>query len=159
MKFAIVLALLFSLTAQAQTASLKADSTRTVIAPTQFTTADTVRALHNLFKSKRSTGNWLAGGSAAVTAITGLGTLAGGRGNAPYFSPDALGATLLIGIALAPVWIPGSITLGRFNSKKERETVEAYEKTKQLPLTIRKRLSGRFFNADYRFAKPSKKRV
>jgi hypothetical protein len=156
MKFAFLLILLFALTANAQKFSSNADSSKLVIAPTQFTHADTVRALHNLFKSRQSTGNWLAGGSAAVTAFAGLGTLAGGRGNDPYFSPDAMGATLLFGIASAPAWIPGSITLSRFNAKQERKTVDAYEKTKQLPRTIRKRLSARFFNLNYRFSRKIK---
>jgi len=156
MKYVFVLILLCRLTANAQNASSNTDSTRTVIAQTQFTHADTVRALHNLFKSRRNTGNCLAVGSAGVTAMAGLGTLAGGRGNDPYFSPDAMGATLFFGIALAPVWIPGTITLSRFSSKQEQKTIEAYEKTKQLPRTISKRLSARFFNSNHQFSRKNK---
>lgn len=51
----------------------------------RLTAADTVRALHTLFESKRNTGGWLAYGSAGVTAITGVGTLAGGRSTDSYF--------------------------------------------------------------------------
>ena len=51
MKLVIVIVLVFTLTANAQKTSLKADSAKTMIVPTQFTHADTVRALHNLFKT------------------------------------------------------------------------------------------------------------
>ena len=155
MKSAIVLVLLFTLTTNAQQASPNADSAETVIALTQFTQADTVRALHNLFKSRRNTGGWLAGGSAAVTGIGVINTLASPNGKdcAGYFCMDALGTLIFSGILLAPAWIPGSISLVRFSNRKERLEIEKYEQTRTLPPYIKRRLSTRFFNTDYRFSK------
>ena len=155
MKFAIVLMLLFAITANAQKASLKVDSARIVIAPKQFTHADTVRALHNLFKSRRSTGGYLIGGSAFFTAFTGVGTLAGNNGKNcdGYFCLDAVGSALIIGIGTAPAWIPGSISLIRFNKRKEIAVTEEYKKTRKLPLYVQRRLAGRFYNTNYRFKK------
>lgn len=155
MKFAIVLALLFALTANAQKISPNVDSGRTVIAPTQFTHADTVRALHNLFTSRRSTGGWLVGGSAFFTAFTGIGTLADNNGKncGGYFCPDAVGSALIIGIGTAPAWILGSISLIRFNKRKEIAVTEEYEKSEKLPLYVQRKLAERFYNTNYRFKK------
>ena len=149
MKFAIVIALLFTLTANAQKSSPNADLAKAIVAPKQFTHADTVRALHNLFKSKRNTGSWLAYSSAATTAIAGIGTLAdnNGKGHDPYFSPDAVGASLLIGIGLAPAWIPGTVTLMRFTKKREQKAIDEFELTKEIPHNLRKKLKIRFFNS------------
>ena len=153
MKFAIVLALLFTITANAQKATPNVDSAKRVIAPTQFTHTDTVRALHNLFKSRRSIGGWLVGGSAFFTTFTGVGTLAGSNGKNcdGYFCPDAVGSALIIGIGTAPAWIPGSISLIRFNKRKEIAVTEEYKKTKKLPLYVQRRLAGRFYNINYIF--------
>ncbi|GAC1602924.1 MAG: hypothetical protein NVS3B25_31340 [Hymenobacter sp.] len=155
MKFAIVVALLFTLTANAQKASPNADSAKAVVAPTQFTHADTVHALHNLFKSRRSTGGWLVRGSAFFTAFTGVGTLAdyNGKNCGGYFCPDALGSALIIGIGTAPAWIPGSISLIRLNKKSEKSVIEEYEKTRKLPLYVQRRLAGRFYNTIYSLSK------
>lgn len=155
MKFAIAIVLLFTITANAQEASPKVDSAKTVIVPTQFSHADTVRALHNLFKSRRSTGGWLVGGSAFLTAFTGVGTLADNNGKncGGYFCPDAVGSALIIGIGTAPAWIPGSISLIRFNKKKEIAVTEEYEKTGKLPSYVQRKLAGRFYNTNYRFKK------
>ena len=155
MKFAVVLALLFTMTANAQKARPELDSASTVIAPTQFTHADTVRALHNLFQSRRSTGGWLVGGSAFFTALTGIGTLADNNGKncGGYYCPDAMGSASIIGIGMAPAWIPGWISLIRFNKRKEIAVIEAYETTHKLPLYVQRKLAGRFYNTNYRFKK------
>ncbi|MDB5268518.1 MAG: hypothetical protein JWP58_1558 [Hymenobacter sp.] len=153
MKYAIVLVLLFTITASAQKASPKADSARTVIAPTPFTHADTVRALHNLFKSRRNIGRWFTGSSAGIIAIAGLGTLAdnNGQGNGGYFNPDAGTMSLLFGIALSPFWIPGTITLFKFTKKKEQFAIAEFERTGKTTHNLRRKLSRRFFNSNYRF--------
>ena len=142
---------LFATTAFAQTVPAPGS---TLAKSNQFTAPDTVRALHNLFKSRRNTGRWLFGGSAAITVITGLGTLAdnNGKGNSAYYSPDALSAALIIGIGLAPVWIPGFITLSRFSSKREGKAVEEYERTRIVNPRLQKKLSARFFNPNYQFS-------
>ena len=158
MKFAVVIVLLFTMTANAQRTSLKADSAKIVIVPTQFTHADTVRALHNLFKSRRSTGGWLVGGSAFFTAFTGVGTLVdnnNGKNCGGYFCPDAVGSALIIGIGTAPGWIPGSISLIRFSKRRELAVIEKYEKTRKLPLYVQRQVTGRFYNTNYRFKKKS----
>ena len=153
MKFAIVPALLFSLTANAQKTTSNVDSAKAVVVPMQFTHTDTVRALHNLFKSRRSTGSWLVGGSTFFTTLTGIGTLADNNGKncGGYFCPDAIGSALIIGIGTAPAWIPGSISLIRFNKKREKAVIEEYEKTQILPLYVHRRLAGRFYNTNYKF--------
>ena len=155
MKFAIVIMLLFTLTANAQEASLIVDSAKTMIVPTQFSHTDTVRALHNLFESRRNTGGWLAGGSTAITGIDVIGTLTSPNGKdcAGYFCLDAVGAFVFFGIALAPAWIPGSVSLMRFSKKKERLEIEKYEQARKLPLYIQRRLLARFFNSNYRFSR------
>lgn len=152
-----ILPLLFlALTATAQTAPVVKDlASTTEIIPQQFTSADTIRALHNLFKSKRSTGGLLTGGSAFFTTLAGIGTLADNNGKncGGYFCPDTVGSALIIGIGTAPAWIPGSISLIRFNKRKETAEIENYTKTRKLPLYLQRRLAGRFFNTNYRFKK------
>ena len=155
MKFAIVIVLLFALTANAQKSSPNTDLAETGIVPLQFSHADTVRALHNLFKSRRNTGGWLVGGSAFFTAFTGIGTLAdkNGKNCGGYFCPDAVGSALIIGIGTAPAWIPGSISLIRFNKRKELAVTEEYEKTGKLPLYVQRKISERFYSTNYIFKK------
>ena len=154
MKLVIVIVLVFTLTANAQKTSLKADSAKTMIVPTQFTHADTVRALHNLSKNRRSTGGWLVGSSALVTAFTGIGTLVdnnNGKNCGGSFCPDAVGYALIVGLGTTPAWIPGTIFLIRFNKRKEIAVTKEYEKTKKLPLYVQKRLAGRFYDTNYKF--------
>ena len=154
MKLVIVIVLVFTLTANAQKTSLKADSAKTMIVPTQFTHADTVRALHNLFKNRRSTGGWLVGGSAFFTAFTGVGTLVdnnNGKNCGGSFCPDAVGYALIVGLGTTPAWIPGTIFLIRFNKRKEIAVTKEYEKTKKLPLYVQQRLAGRFYDTNYKF--------
>jgi hypothetical protein len=155
MKLALVLVLLLTLTANAQKARPKADSISVAIAPTQLTRTDTVQALHNLFQSRRSTGGWLVGGSAFFTALTGIGTLADNNGKncGGYYCPDAMGSALIIGIGTAPAWIPGWISIIRFNKRKEIAVIEAYKTTQKLPLYVQRKLVGRFYNTNYRFQK------
>ena len=152
---ATFLLLLFVDSVSAQTAgTTPALSASALAAPALPNHADSVRALHNLFRSRRSTGGWLTGGSAAVTAIAGIGTLADNNGKncGGYFCPDAMGSALLIGIGTAPAWIPGFVTLIRFSRKRELAAVTHFENTRALPKYLRHKLSGRFFNADYRFS-------
>ncbi|WP_345052832.1 hypothetical protein [Hymenobacter glaciei] len=152
MKFALtLLLLLFTMKATAQTTVSSINLPSRVSTPLQFTCADTVRALHNLFKSKRSTGGWLTGSSAFFTTLTGVGTLADNNGKncGGYFCPDTLGSALIIGIGPAPAWIPGSISLIRFNKRKEMAEIDKYEKTQKLPRYLQRRLAGRFFNTNY----------
>lgn len=151
----LLLVLLPIASASAQTALPTAEAGAATAAPPPFTATDTVQALHNLFRSRRSTGGWLAGGSAFFTVLSGVGTLADNNGKncGGYFCPDAAGWTLIMGIVTAPVWIPGSITLIRFSRKREAEAVAAYEQTRSLPRGLQRKLSPRFFNSNYRFAK------
>jgi hypothetical protein len=154
MKFVLVLLLLFTIRANAQKASSNADSAKVVIAPTQFTHADTVRALHNLFKSKRSTGGWLAYGSAAFTGIAALAE-SNDKDKPGHLSFGIGGTILLSAIGLAPAWIPGTVTLIRFTKKRELEALAEFERTNQIPRNLRKKLKRRFFNSNYRFSKPN----
>jgi hypothetical protein len=156
MKFAVtLLLLLLTTTVVAQTAAPSTDSSSVVGAPPQFTHADTLRALHNLFKHKRRFGGWSIGGSAFFTTLTGVGTLAdnNGKGCGGYFCPDAVTLALFIGIVTSPAWISGSINLIRFNERKEVAEMEKYEKTRKLPRYLQRRLAGRFLNPNYRVRK------
>jgi hypothetical protein len=156
MKFAVTLLLLLLTTRLvAQTATPSTDSSSVVGAPPQFTHADTVRALHNLFKHKRSASSWLVGGSAFLTTLAGVETLANnnGKGCGSYFCPDAVGSALIIGIGMAPAWVPGWIILIRFNKRKEVAEIEKYEKTRKLPHYLQRRMAGKFFNPNYRVRK------
>ena len=148
MMLRLLLLLLFATSADAQTAL------ETPV-PQPLTTADTVRAVHNLFKSRRNTGGWLVYGSAGVTAIVGVGTLVddNGKNCGGYFCPDAAGAALLIGIGTAPAWIPGTATLLRYTRKREQRALAEYARTGKLPGYVRRNLAGRFFNENYRFSK------
>jgi hypothetical protein len=154
MKPVFVIALLFTLTAHAQKVSSNTDSAKVVIAPTQFTHADTVRALHNLFKSKRSTGGWLAYGSAALKGV-GVVAESNDKGKPGHLSFGVGGTILLYAIGLAPAWIPGTVTLIRFTKKREQKAIDEFERTKEIPHNLRKKLKGRFFNTNCRFSKPN----
>ena len=133
--------MLLTTTSVAQVNQPNPDSSRAVNAPTPFTHADTIRALHNLFKSKRSTAGWLAYGSAGAIAVVGLGTLAdnNGRGHSGYYNPNAQEAPLLFGILSAPFWVPGTVTLIRFTKKREQKAMEESERTNQIPPNLRKK--------------------
>lgn len=145
--------------AQSAPVAAKAADSLAARAP-QLPRPDTVRALHNLFRSRRSTGGWLTGGSAAVTAVAGLGTLADNNGKncGGYFCPDAVGSAMLIGIGTAPAWVPGFVTLVRFSTKREQAAVAYFETTRTLPKYLQHKLSNRFFNAEYRFSRAAKAR-
>jgi len=100
----LLLALLPIASASAQTTPVSSGTKAAQAPPRPFAATDTVRALHNLFGSRRSTGGWLTGGSAFFTALAGVGTLAdnNGSGCSGYFCPDAAGSALVIGICMAP---------------------------------------------------------
>ncbi|MDO7846394.1 hypothetical protein Q5H92_08505 [Hymenobacter sp. M29] len=154
MKFAIVIVLLFTITANAQKASTNVDSAKIVIAPVQFTHADTVRALHNLFKNKRSTGGWLAYGSAAFAGMAALGeAIEGPQPGSLHFGVG--GVIILCAVGSAHAWVPGTISLIRFTKKREQIAMAEFESTKQIPNNLRKKLKRRFFNTNYRFSKPN----
>lgn len=115
---------------------------------TRRTAADTVQALHHLFERRRKLGAWLVGGSATVTAVTGVGTaidLDSGRPQSGYYNPKPFDAAVLMAIGTAPVWIPGTVTLIRFSKKREKRAIVAYEQTHQLPRRLQKRLNGKDF--------------
>jgi hypothetical protein len=154
LKAILFLMLLTAPTASAQIAPVDEDRTGSATkTPPKYTNADTARAIHNLFKSKRIIGSLLIGGSAFVTTLTGVGTLASNNGKncGGYFCPDAAGSALIIGIGTAPAWIPGSISLIRFNKRREMTEITKYEKTRKLPDYLRRRLAVKFLNTDYKF--------
>lgn len=144
MKFALVLVLLFTLTANAQS-SLKADSVRTVVAPKQFTSADTVRALHKLFKSRRTRGSVLLG-------ITGAGVIAGNialsndPGSTSYSNTDevVVGTGILL-LYASPLWVVGTSMLVRFSQKRERMVTNEFIAKHTLPHKIQRRLKPSLF--------------
>lgn len=160
MRFLFLLFLvLLVIRARAQTVPENSYATHNpAVTPQPFTQADTVRALHNLFKSRRNTGAWLAGSSAGVVAITGVGTLAdnNSQSHASYFNPSAGEASLFVGILLLPAWMPGLITLSNFTKKREQFTIAEYQRTKKIPRKLQKKLSAKFFTVDYQIRKSSK---
>lgn len=137
MKFAIVLVLLFTITANAQKASLNLGSAKAVLAPTQFTPADTIQAIIKLFARRRT-------GAAVGLTISGISfafllPITTSRGNDPF---EAAKAITLLGVL--PATLSGS-KLIRFSKNREAALVQSYQNGKPLPGYIKKRLIKRYF--------------
>ena len=103
------------------------------------TAADTVRALHKLFTSRRSTGAWLVGGSAAVVAGVAVANSTDSNSNCL----GCIDTSILVGVssvATSPAWIMGLVAIGRFAPEKESRVVRTYEQTGKLPLRWQRKL-------------------
>lgn len=147
MKFAIAIALLFTITAHAQKTSPSVDSGRATHAPTQFSQADTVRALQQLFRSRRTRGTLLLGGTGALV-VAGNVALSNESG---IPASDALSNLVVAsGIVLlysAPIWVAGTSQLVRFSKEKEKVIMAEFVTSHTLPRKIRHRLKPRLFGS------------
>jgi hypothetical protein len=137
MKFAIVIVLLFTLTANAQKASINLDSARTVIAPRKFASADTLQAITKLFARRRT-------GATVGLTISGISfafllPITTSKGNDPF---EAAKAITLLGVLPASL---SSSKLIRFSKKREKTIIKDYHDGKPLPTYIKRRLIGRYF--------------
>ncbi|WP_426061063.1 hypothetical protein [Hymenobacter sp. B1770] len=117
------------------------------IATRQLTPADTVRALHELFKSRRTRGALLLGGTGAVV-------LAGNivLHNDPGFpssdkTNDAVVASSIALLYAAPLWVVGTSQLMRFSKKKEAAIINGFTTKHTLPNKIQRRLKPSLFAA------------
>jgi hypothetical protein len=137
MKFAIVLVLLFTLTANAQKASLHVDSVRTVITPRKYTSADTIQAITKLFARRRT-------GAAVGLTISGISFLfllpiTTSKSSDVFESAKAI---TILGVLPATL---SSSKLIRFSKKREATIIQSYQSGKPIPSYIKQRLIKRYF--------------
>ncbi|MDO7877439.1 hypothetical protein Q5H93_22045 [Hymenobacter sp. ASUV-10] len=124
--------------------------------PTARTAADTVKALHQLFKRRRRNGGYLVSGAiAADLVLAGVSTISenneskgssggGGYGNiggsGPLLQFGMGGYALLWGVALAPVAGVGVQQLIAYSPRHEAKVIASYERTHQLPARWQRRV-------------------
>ena len=142
-KHVLTLLLVFGTYTYASAQTSTAPITTAAVAPVAaITAADTVQAVHQLFKKHRTGGGiWLAIGAAFTGRIIGAAATSSGDSGG-----NAGGA--VVGIAIfggGPAAI-GIGKLSRFSATREEQAVSAYEQTKKLPIEIRKRLTPKYFN-------------
>lgn len=107
--------------------------------------ADTIAAVHFLFKSRRNSACVLTGVSlfAAMTFVYISVALQGwGRSEKDYTLPTIAGAAIIGG---GPVLLESG-KLHRFSTEREKMVIAAYEERNILPIDIRIRLHKRYFN-------------
>lgn len=145
LKIVIAIVLLFTLTANAQNASPNADSARIANAPMVFTRADTVRALQQLFKNRRTRGALLLGGTGAAVVASNI--ILNNESGIP--SSDARSNVVVAsGIALlytSPLWVVGTSQLVRFDKKKEKAIIDEFMTKHTLTHKIQRRLKPGLF--------------
>ena len=139
---ALVFLLLLATTAAAQNAPIaKTDTNSEARAPHQFTSADTLQALQQLFKNRRTRGAFLLGGTGAVVVASNI--VLNNESGIP--SSDASSNVIVAsGIALlysAPLWVIGTSQLVRFSKKREQTVIEAFVTKYTLPSKIQRRLT------------------
>ena len=139
-KHALTLLLLFGMYTYASAQTSTAPITTAAIAPvTAISAADTIQAVHQLFKKRRTGGGvWVTIGAAFTGRIIGsLLTSSGGNGGGAIFS------IVLFGGGPAAI---GFGKLSRFSATREAQVLSTYEQTKNLPVEIRNRLTPKYFN-------------
>lgn len=107
-------------------------------ATTQFTAADTVQAIQNLFRHRRTGAKWGVG-LAAATSIT------------PYIVGKATETEsrivrsdthLIAGVLVSlPLWVLAGKKYSRYAVRRESEIIVAYQAGQPLPLKIKRRLA------------------
>ena len=106
--------------------------------------ADTVAAVHLLFKARRFEADVVTvAGLAAATAFVSyaIGLQQWGRSKEDYTAPTVLGAAILGG---GPA-VLASGKRKRFSEQQEQAVIEAYNHGRALPATIAGRLSKHYF--------------
>lgn len=140
--FLMVTSLVTATLGAAQPAALPPDTPRVV-------SADTIRAIHRLYRGRRGRG--LAIGAGGVGAA-GLATTIWNQLDPPRrvggsIAPDLSGAGHLFfaGLgAVTPVVIGCAISVN-FSPQEERNLIRSYEAGQPLPARIRRRLQPRYF--------------
>lgn len=124
----------FSVTATGQTLPSPATSTAAIAPPVALTRADTARAIHELFRSRRGGGvGWLALGTVGILAST---LPAQQTTSAGVWTPGVVAgsAFVLIGLNKRIQFRPG----------RERQVLRELATTGHLPVSVGRRLHGNF---------------
>ncbi|MBD2721502.1 hypothetical protein [Hymenobacter armeniacus] len=107
---------------------------------TMRTHADTVQALHNLFRKHRTGGVVWTGIGAAVAGRVAIASASGDSGG--NGGGTAVGIGVLGGV-------PAAIGVGkllRFSGSREAAAIAAYDAGKPLPRYVRQRLATKYFS-------------
>jgi hypothetical protein len=111
----------------------------------QFTTDDTVRAIHSLFKSRRTGGVIMAtsaiGGDLILAGIAAASEAKQDTGFEFGFGFHAI----LIGFVAAPLTAVSIRKRLYFTHAREKRVVDEYTTNHKLPYAVRRRLLPRFF--------------
>jgi len=144
------LLLLFALPVCGQVPTVSASSSNTTVAgPAEYTAADTVAALHKLFRARRGGGTLLVVTSGAImvttAAILSSNTDATGRRSNSQAAWNGIGVGMAISIPFA---ILGDKAASRYTKELEKSAVGLYQETHRLPPQLSVQLQeGRFLRA------------
>ena len=111
------------------------------------TRADTVKALHVLFRNRRTAGGvFMALGAIALVATPFVAATAAGPGTSTYGNlPEAIGGVRLGFIVSAPILALGVHHLVRGAKDNEEAVIDTYTDTHLLPRSIKRRLRPALF--------------
>ncbi|MGY2134158.1 hypothetical protein ACW9KT_18140 [Hymenobacter sp. HD11105] len=137
--------LLLPVAASAQTTPATAETTSSSLNTQQFTRDDTVRAIHNLFMSRR-TGGVIMATSAIAGDLILAGIATASEDNQNSFLRLNFGAhAIMIGVIAAPLAAVGIRKRLYFTHAREKRVVDEYTTKQRLPYAVRRRLLPRFF--------------
>ncbi|WP_426061064.1 hypothetical protein [Hymenobacter sp. B1770] len=142
-----LLLLLLVQSASGQVAAPVSSTTDTsLVAAKRLTAADTIRAIHRLFKQRRTVGSVLVVSAGTLVAI-GLSDVVESGGNAAFFTGASAYAfvTVLAAIYTAPLYIPGLIIRGQYSKKKEAVLIADYNLKRTIPNKYLRKLKPHFF--------------
>ena len=132
--------------ALAQTTPVAATAATQDLKYQQLTAKDTIQAIHNLFKSRRTGGVVMATSAIGGDLIlAGMAAASEAKQNSGFEFGFGFHA-FLIGIVAAPLAVSGIRKRLYFSHKREERVVDEYTTKHQLPRAVQRRLLPRFFN-------------
>ncbi|WP_133274045.1 hypothetical protein [Hymenobacter radiodurans] len=113
--------------------------------PRQFTADDTVRAIHNLFESRRSGGIVLTGGAIGGDLLAAKLATESEQNQNSWWRLSFGDHAVLFGIIAAPIAAVGIRKIVSYRGGRERRVIADFRTTHKLPYKIQRRLNPTFF--------------
>ncbi|QNP52858.1 hypothetical protein H9L05_03845 [Hymenobacter qilianensis] len=110
----------------------------------QLTADDTVRAIHNLFKSRRSGGIILTGSAIAGNLLAAYAATESQDENS-FLAFSFGNHALMFGTIAAPLAAVGIRKIISYRGGRERRVIHDFRTTRKLPYKIQRRLTPAFF--------------